>query len=213
MVSHFQEFGPQYESLQALEFQLLGVDQNIASVVNSVQHVSQLVPTHSYPTAATSLAILTRMCNLLSYLLSIQPVLNDSQEGIANLISESMRLSTLLHVFTPWRGLSPDGSITINHLLHQLISNLKPMLSAPNWSPNLIMLWMFCTGAVAADKLPERGWFVGHLAEMTEDMEIDTWERMKPFVSKVIWHERLNTGPYTKLWLEIAQKRNESENI
>jgi hypothetical protein len=73
------------------------------------------------------------------------------------LISESMRLSTLLHVFTPWRGLAPDGSITINHLLHQLISCLKLILSAPNWSPNMIMLWMFCTGAVAADKLPERG--------------------------------------------------------
>jgi hypothetical protein len=48
--------------------------------------------------------------------------------------------------------------------------------------------------------------FVGHLAEMTEEMEIETWERMKSFVSRVIWHERLNTGAYTKLWLEIEQK-------
>jgi hypothetical protein len=46
VISHFEEFGPQYESLQALEFQSLGVEQNVASVVNSIQHVSQLVPTH-----------------------------------------------------------------------------------------------------------------------------------------------------------------------
>jgi hypothetical protein len=77
----------------------------------------------------------------------------------------------------------------------------------------MIMLWMFCTGAVAADKLPERGWFVGHLAEMTEEMEIYTWEIMKSFVSKVIWHERLNTREYTKLWLEIEQKRDELETF
>jgi hypothetical protein len=77
----------------------------------------------------------------------------------------------------------------------------------------MAILWMLCTGAVAADKMPERGWFVGHLAEMTEEMEIGTWEMMKSFVSRVIWHERLNTRAYTKLWLEIEQKRNETKNI
>jgi len=207
LVSHFQEFGPQQESLQALEFQSLGVDQNVALVVNSVQHVSQLVPTHSYPTAFTSLVILTRMCNLLSYLLSIQPILNDSLRYYATLVSESMRLSTLLHVFTPWRGLAPDGSITINHLLHQLISCLKLILSTPGWSPNMVMLWMFCTGAVAADNMPERSWFVGHLVEMIEVMEVGNWQEMKGLVSRVIWHERLNTRTYTKLWGEIEQQR------
>ena len=77
----------------------------------------------------------------------------------------------------------------------------------------MIMLWMFCTGAVAADKMPERNWFVGHLAEMTDGMEIRTWDQMKSFVSRVIWHERLCTGPYTKLWREIEQKVKESGDI
>lgn len=74
------------------------------------------------------------------------------------------------------------------------------------------MLWIFCTGAVAADKMPERAWFLGHLVEMTEEMKIITWDDLKTFVGRVIWHERLNTMAYTKLWGEIERKRKETRN-
>ncbi|TVY52381.1 Sterol uptake control protein 2 [Lachnellula cervina] len=212
-ISHFQDFGPDYDSSPTLEMRLLGVNQDIASVANSVQHVSQLVPTHSYPTATTSLVILTRICNLLSYLLSLGPIPATSLTDYNTLASESMRLCTLLHVFTPWRGLTPDGTISINLLLHSLISCLKLMRSAPEWSLNTITLWMFCTGAVAADSLPERSWFVGYLAEMTDEMEIRNWNQMKSMVSRIIWHERLCTPPYTKLWGEIEQKLTELGDV
>ncbi|TVY84873.1 hypothetical protein LSUE1_G000681 [Lachnellula suecica] len=211
-VSHFQDFDPSYEPTQSQELQDLGVQKDIASVVTSIQHVSQLVPTNSYPTASTSQVILTRMCSLLSFLLSIQPINASLVGDNVALISESMRLCTLLHVLTPWRGLAPDGTITINLLLHQLISSLKLLLGTPTNSTNMVMLWMFCTGAVAADKMPERLWFVGHLVEMTEEMGIRTWEEMKALVSRVIWHERLHSRPYVQLWGEIEEKRKESSD-
>lgn len=208
--SHFEDFGPDYESSQALELISMGVNSNIAAVTHSVQHVSQLVPTHSYPTATTSLVILTRICNLLSYLLSIGPIADPSIADAGALTSESMRLCTLLHVFIPWRGLTPDGSISINLMLHQLISCLKLLISTPGWSANTVMLWMFCTGAVGAEGLPERSWFVGHLAEMTEEMGIRNWDQVKAFVSQVIWHERLCARPYAKLWEEVSDRMEES---
>jgi hypothetical protein len=125
--SHCQDFGPPtHESPLSMDLVNLGVVQPIALILNSVQHVSQLVPVFaSYPTAETSKVMLTRMCALLSHLLSLPPLhplgLHHGSPTFSSTISECLRYSILLHVFTPWRGLQPDGTLTINHLLHRLI--------------------------------------------------------------------------------------------
>src|SRR3954468_19358623 len=71
-VSHFEDFAPKYEHPIPLDLLALGLLEPIATIMKSVQHVSQLIPKFSsYPTAATSQVILTRMCTLLSHLLNL----------------------------------------------------------------------------------------------------------------------------------------------
>jgi len=143
VTSHFQDIDPSHSNLPPLDLVSLGVTQPIATIL-AVQHVSRLVPAfNSYPTAATNLIILTRMCTLLSHLLSlpsIKPISEDNQHY--TLISESSRFAILLHVFTPWRGLQPDGTLTINHLLtnSSILSALSvqtlPMIFSSGFSPS-----------------------------------------------------------------------------
>jgi hypothetical protein len=203
VTSHFQDIDPSNSTPPPLDLVSLGVTQPIATVLASIQHISQLVPTFdSYPTAATNLIILTRMCTLLSHLLSlprISPNSEDNQHSI--LISESVRFAILLHVFTPWRGLQPDGTLTINHLLHQLIQSLRSLSSDTS---NDLLLWIFAVGGVASANMPERVWFVGHLVEMTREVGIERWEEMKVCVNRGgIWHERLYGRAMKELWDEI----------
>jgi hypothetical protein len=92
VTSHFEDIGPLHDEPPALDLVSLGLAEPIASIMNSVQHVSQLVPTHdAYPTAETSGVVLTRMCTLLSHLLSLHPILASSPEGeLSALITESI---------------------------------------------------------------------------------------------------------------------------
>jgi hypothetical protein len=215
VISHFQDFGPTYEHPPPLDLISLGLTPPIATILNSVQHVSQLVPTwHGYPTASTHLVMLTRMCTILSHLLSLPPItaLSFPDPGsefsqISALVSESARFAIVLHVVTAWRGLPPDGTLTINHLMHQLIACLKALLSIPGHSNNCLLLWIVSVGGVSALNMPERAWFVSHLAEMTEDMGIENWDEMKACVSRGIWHERLVGKSHKNLWNEVEGKR------
>jgi Fungal specific transcription factor domain len=215
VMSHFQDIGPTQEDPPPLDLLSLGLAPPLASIFTSIQHISQLVPTFSaYPTASSSRVILTRMCTILSHLLSLPPQAtlsansNSSANQVSVHISESARYAILLHVFSPWRGLPPDGTLTINYLMHRLISSLKALLLTPNYSHNIFVLWMFSAGGVSALNMPERAWFVGHLVEMTEEMGINTWEEMKACVSRGIWHERLTGHSYRKVWDEIEEKKS-----
>ena len=210
-ISHFEDMGPAHDESPRLDPVSLGLAEPMASIMNSVQHVSQLVPTHySYPSAETSGVILTRMCTLLSHLLSLPPICaSSSQDQFSALITETARFAILIHVFTPWRGLPPDGTIAINSILHQLTTSLRTVTSTCEDTNNALVLWMFAVGGVSAVGMPERIWFVNHLAEMTKNMEILTWMEFKGAVSRCIWHEKLYVGAYEKLWDEIVEKRNE----
>lgn len=210
-ISHFEDMGPSHNEPPRLNFVSLGLAEPMASIMNSVQHVSQLVPTHyAYPSAENSGVILTRMCTLLSHLLSIPSICaSSSQDKFSALVTETARFAILIHVFTPWRGLPPDGTIAINSILHQLMTSLKLITSTFEDINNALVLWMFAVGGVSSVGMPERIWFVNHLAEMTTKMGIITWEEFKAAVSRCIWHEKLYIRAYEKVWDEIAEKRKE----
>jgi hypothetical protein len=218
VISHFDDMGPLHEEPAPVDLISLGVEERIAAIINSLQHVSQLVPTHnSYPTANTSMIMLTRICTLLSHLLSLPPMVPDSMPlspvgvELSAMITEAARFASLLHILTPWRGLPPDGTIAINHILHQLITSLKSITSTGSSADvnNVLVLWMFAVGGVCSLNMPERTWFVNHLVEMTEEMGIQSWETWKASVTRCIWHERLYVRAYRKLWEEVAAKRGD----
>ncbi|EPE27424.1 Zn2/Cys6 DNA-binding protein [Glarea lozoyensis ATCC 20868] len=198
-ISQFEDIAPLHD--QSIDLTAMGLGEPVASVLISIQHVSQLVPSSTaYPTAATSLTILSRTCALLSHLLSIPPQ--------ASFISEAARFATLLHVFAPWRGLPPDGTLAINRLLHSLISTLRKIV-AENTPCNTLLLWIFAVGGVTADGLPERVWFVSHLVRNVENLELKTWEEAKDHIRRVIWHEALCERTHYKLWQEVELRRDE----
>jgi hypothetical protein len=132
-------------------------------------------------------------------------LLNDETQEFA-LISEITRFAILLHVFTPWRGLPPDGTLTINYILHRLIESLKVLSSSQNDEHNVFMLWVFAVGGVSAAGMVERSWFVGHLASMTKDMDVGSWDEMKACLSRNIWHERLCERSHKLLWEEVLKR-------
>jgi hypothetical protein len=219
-LSHFSDIGPQPPTPPSLDLAALHLAEPIASIMTSVQHVSQLVPTHNaYPTAQTSSVVLARMCTLLSHLLSLPHITiseversgEDGDEGKKEaLVTESARFAILIHVFVPWKGLPPDGTVAINCILHQLMTALKVVTCLDRKETNnVLVLWMFAVGGVASVGMPERNWFVSHLAEMVEDMGISSWEEWKDAVSRCIWHERLYVRGYEKLWGEIEKKGGE----
>jgi hypothetical protein len=221
LVSHFQDFGPARSIPPPLDLVALGVTSPIATILDSVQHVSQLVPSwNMYPAASTHLVMLTRMCTLLSHLLSLPPItplssptLEPEHARSSALVSESVRYAILLHVFTAWRGLPPDGTLTINHLMHQLIDCVKEIFAMPGKVDDCLLLWILAVGGVSALDVPERKWFVSHLADMTDEMGIENWEDMKAHVSRVIWHERLAGRSYRKLWEEVDARRRGSAGL
>ena len=132
------------------------------------------------------------------------------------LVTESARFAILLHVFTPWRGLPPDGTVAINCILHQLMASLKLLSTTTivrEEMRNRLVMWMFAVGAVAATGMPEREWFVSYLAEIVGDMGIGSWEEWKGEVSRCIWHERLYVRAYEALWREIWVRREEIEGV
>lgn len=212
--SHFQDIAPDLDNISLVtvntsDFGLIGP---IATACYSIQHISSLVPKHlEHPTASTSLVILTRICTILSHLLSLAPVAPlPASADSHKLMAESTRLALLLHIFIHWRGRPPDGTLTVNHNLHQLIANLKRLLFEPIPTYNrVLMLWVLSVGGVAADGSPERGWFVSHLVDMTENLGIQCWKEMKSKISSVAWHEILCENVHRRLWEEVKRKRDE----
>ena len=232
--SHFSDIDPSIGASQSatasrpvdgnVDLGALGLAPPIEAVLTSIQHVSHLVPTNdAYPTAATSSVVLTRMCTLLSHLLSLQAEdlqlphmcdveMRDIQPSCSYLVSECTRLALLLHVFTPWRGLPPDATLSINILLHRLIVSLRSLLESPNFKNNVLVLWIFAAGGVAAAGMPERKWFVGHLVEVIQQMDIHDWESWRAHLICIVWHENLCGRKYRALWEEIDGKRKEVED-
>jgi hypothetical protein len=215
LVTSFSDLSTKAPTPAFISATLTHISNPIYQVLISVQHVSQLVPSsNSYPTASTSLVILTRMMTLLSHLMSL-PHLTDLDE-YSRLISESARYAVLLHVFTPWKGLPPDGTLAINHLMHRLISFILPLLDIPypdsrpqeREQSSILLFWIVAVGGVASKGSPERKWFVGKLRDMCDAMDVKIWEDWKQIVSQVVWHEILCTPLHKKLWSEVSELRD-----
>lgn len=231
--SHFSDMDPSTDASRSatasrqvernVDLSVLGLAPPIAAVLTSIQHVSHLVPTNdAYPTAATSSVVLTRMCTLLSHLLSLKSEdlqihgqgdteIAENQSSHSYLISECTRLALLLHVFTPWRGLPPDATLSMNILLHRLIASLRTLLGSLKFGNNMLVHWIFAAGGVATAGMPERKWFVGHLVEVIQQMNIDNWESWRAQLTCIVWHENLCGRKYRALWEEIDGKRKELE--
>ena len=71
---------------------------------------------------------------------------------------------------------------------------------------NPVLLWIVAAGGVGAFGSPERTWFVGHLAAMVQEMEINSWEEMKSTLKTVIWHEFQDEPTHRLLWDEIVER-------
>jgi hypothetical protein len=184
----------------------MGVEKTIADIVHDVNVISKRVTTHSaYNNVEESLHMLTYMCSSLHRALSYQclATVGSKSANITNLC----RHAIALHILAPWRGFQPDSSLAINTLMHKtkacLAQELRERVSDD------FLLWLLFTGGVAAIGVPERGWFVGYLRKVVDDLGVGQWDDVQTRLGKVIWHQRLNAKTHQMLWNEVLERRKD----
>lgn len=78
---------------------------------------------------------------------------------------------------------------------------------AESWDAGveLLLVWLLAIGGIVAEKLPaERRWFVGWLAEVGGEMEV---EEVKECLLKVAWLIVMDDAPLKSLWDEVGMIR------
>jgi len=120
-------------------------------------------------------------------------------------MSDACRIAAAVLCFLPFRTEYPSPMLMFNAQLHKLITALEVVfdLVPPG---HLLLPWLLMVGGIYAVQ-PERAWFVGHLATVADDLNIWSWEEMKPHVTKVIWVEIFCNDPFRELWDEVVRKR------
>jgi len=160
--------------------------------------------------------------SLLSYLLSLPHLISFNE--YFRLLSESTRYATLLHVFAPWRGLPPDATLAISHLLHRLISFLQPLLvlqledqrameGEMQSEISTLIFWIVAVGGIAAKGAPERKWFAGRLKDMCDELGVKVWNDWQEIVQRAIWHDILCKPLHKQLWNEVQLLRDQDNAL
>lgn len=121
-------------------------------------------------------------------------------------LSTCCRYAASMFLFLPFTRQYPDPTLTLNSFLHALKSELEVVL-AESWDAGveLLLVWLLAIGGIVAEKLPaERRWFVGWLAEVGGEMEV---EEVKECLLKVAWLIVMDDAPLKSLWDEVGMIR------
>lgn len=68
-------------------------------------------------------------------------------------------------------------------------------------------LWGLYVGATAAEKKPERGWFVTHLSYLCDSLQLDSWDDAKQILESFLWPSSWDKHG-VELWDEICKDRS-----
>lgn len=182
-----------------------GLDFTTASTLHEVQQASRLyVWSLEHDSPHDSIKILSQVCVMLQKLLHISRAPMVDVSDVAGL-SASCRLAGCLQcvyrpilshdddreltviscsLFTPISAYFPSPTLLLNLLVRDLKASLTLLIRATGTNSHLL-LWLLAVGGVTAHSMPERTWFVGHLAVVVNDLAIETWEDMRQYLVKV----------------------------
>lgn len=191
---------PFVEQRQYLDLETCGVAPDFAAVMKDVRLLAQCYQTADDTDSAEHyLSVLSFLCSSMQRMVSLPPP--QVEEVDDYYITEACRSAMIVHVFSQWCGHQPNPSIMVSAAQHNLKTHLKYLLRPGVVNP--LFLWLLSAGAVAAVGAPERAWFVGHLAAMTDELGIENWEELRDRLKRVIWHEHQDEGPHKLVWEDV----------
>jgi hypothetical protein len=75
-----------------------------------------------------------------------------------------------------------------------------------------ILLWILYVGGTAAEKKPERAWFVTHLSYFCDSLQLNTWEDAKRTVQSFLWPSDWEECG-SLLWEEVNKDRSTIDQL
>ncbi|TKA74133.1 hypothetical protein B0A55_06832 [Friedmanniomyces simplex] len=182
-----------------------GVDVPTANILHEVQRLSRTyTATVNYGAPEEAATILSYLCSVLERLLQMSR--SPAKDSPIPSLSQSCRLAGCLHVFTPMSGYFPDPTLMLHQLVRDLKSSLTHMIRAVGTRSHLL-LWLLSVGGITAHKMPERGWFVGHLVVVITDLGILNWPAMRRHLIQLAFHDNFCDENFGLLWKEVRARQ------
>lgn len=186
-----------------IDFEVHGVESELSNILLDIRYLCRKffnpAEKESVSTDEAS-SCHSRVCIILQRLLQV-PLLSKPESEEAK-ISECCRCAAAIYIFLPFENHYPDPRIMINSLLHKLKSNLGSIVQRLESSP--LLPWFLSVGGVAAEDLPERDWFVGHLGDVMNAFGLKIWPALRDCLTMVLWKAKVCDGPFLRLWDETA---------
>ena len=187
-----------------VDFEMLGVDSTTSSILLDIEKLSRrYIATGAYASAEEAVSVLSHLCSDLQQLLRLGG--GAGAGSMLDPVSESCRFGAALHVFSPLSGYYPDPTLVSNTLVHRLKASLTSLMLSVGMG-NPLLLWLLSVGGVSAPRMPERGWFVGHLVVVVGDLNIQSWAEMRQSLMRVTWHDSICEMSYGNLYQEVVSR-------
>lgn len=186
-----------------------GVDNEYADIMLNIRMMAKTYQTaDDCRSTGEYQAVLTFLTSTLQRLLSLP--LPQTPETYEGRITAACRYALIVHVFAQWCGHDPDPHLMVSLAQHELLTVLRPLME--HRVSNTLLVWLLSVGGTAPIGLAERKWFIGHLADVTEDLGIKTWLDMRSRLKQVIWHNHQDEEMHKGLWDEVESRQvNEQE--
>ncbi|KAI9812198.1 MAG: hypothetical protein M1827_004864 [Pycnora praestabilis] len=189
------------------EFESFGISKDTSDTLSEIRCLNQRPPLSADSSPAQeALSVLGRLCSILQRLLRPQQSSLNSPSVAA--LSKSCHFAATLYILFPLCGYFPDPTLMVNALVHRLKDSLGSV-DTSDAARNPLLLWLLSVGGVAACRLPEHGWFIGHLVVLIGDLDIRSWWHMRGYLTRFVWHDVFCEDPFQILWEQIVIKRDD----
>lgn len=187
-----------------LDLDQYGIDYLTSTTLHEVQRISRhYTASAHYSSPQEAICVLTQLCSILERLLQLGQMTSDqlTMPGLA----QSCRLAAALHIFMPLSGFFPSPYLMIAGLVRDLKLSLTRLIQTGRAPPDLL-LWLLAVGGVSSHSMPERLWYVGHLAVVATDLGVSSWADMRAYLIHLAMHTNWCEISFQKLWLDVMQK-------
>lgn len=138
----------------------------------------------------------------------LRRLLQKAPPGSRPPLTECCRYATAIFIFFGFVNHFPDPTLLINTILHKLKDSLSDVLPCSP-AENVLVLWLLMIGGAASWKLPaERAWFLSFMIDTATELELNSWDKVKDSMRRVMWIEGMNESPFMQLWEDAKHIAN-----
>lgn len=204
----YYEAQERFEDPHYVQFEDFDVHEDFANCLRDIRLLAGTYQTaDDCEDTEKYLSVLSLLCSTLQRILSLPSV--GAHRSYIFWMAEASRSAAAVHVFSQWKGHQPDPTMMVSKAQHNLRTALASLMIPGAGNP--VLLWLSSAGAIGAHGNPERSWYVGHLAAMVQELNINTYEQYKDSLKRVIWHELQDEPTHRILWDEITTRIEEIE--